>query len=276
MIIDILGILKKATKRAWEENISEAAASLAFFSFFSIIPLLLILVALSSYVLKDYQAQYKIIEIVLEIFPTVSRGMIKQNLFHLLQIRGTVSTIGFITLLWTATSVISILIYNLNRAWLDALSRGFFKSRIIAFFMVGLLTILLIFFFFIVTLLNIFPIWEIIFGVSIMYIHYAKQYFQYIVLHLFILITFTCLYRWAPKRVVQWRFAFVGSIVATVLIGLTTILFSKYVSAGLSRYNVIYGSLGALVAFMSWLYLTNFIVIFSAHIGAATAKRYEK
>ncbi|MCP3921551.1 MAG: YihY/virulence factor BrkB family protein [Desulfobacterales bacterium] len=276
MINDIYGILKRATKRAWEENISEAAASLAFFSFLSIIPLILILVAISSYVLKDFQTQFKIVEIILELFPSVSRGIIKQNLFSLLQIRGTVSIIGAITLLWTATSMFSILIYNLNRAWLDALSRGFIKSRIIAFFIVGLLTSLLLTFFFIITLLNLYPVWEIIFGVSIMYIHYAKQYFQYVVLHIFVLITFTCLYRWAPKRNVQWKFAFVGSMVATTFVGLTTLLFSNYISSGISKYNVIYGSLGAIVAFLSWLYLTNFIVIFSAHIGAATARRYEK
>ena len=50
-------------------------------------------------------------------------------------------------------------------------------------------------------------------------------------------------------------------------------LFSWYLSSGLAVYDLIYGSLGAVVALMFWGYLGSYIILLGAHLSAAVARR---
>jgi len=52
-----------------------------------------------------------------------------------------------------------------------------------------------------------------------------------------------------------------------------TSAFSWFLSSGLSRYNLVYGSLGALISFMTWIYIINLIVLFGAHLSAAIGQK---
>jgi len=45
--------------------------------------------------------------------------------------------------------------------------------------------------------------------------------------------------------------------------------FAWYLSSGLSKYRLVYGSLGSIVALMFWLYVTSGIILFGAHLSAA-------
>ncbi len=80
------------------------------------------------------------------------------------------------------------------------------------------------------------------------------------------------LYRWVPKTKVRWSEAFGGAIFAVIAEWAATSVFSWYLSSGLSRYNLVYGSLGALISFMTLIYIINLIVLFGAHLSAAIAR----
>ncbi len=86
---------------------------------------------------------------------------------------------------------------------------------------------------------------------------------------LFILLMFYGLYRWIPNREVPWKVAFWGALVAAGGSELATNLFSWYLSSGFAGYSLVYGSLGAIVAFMFWVYLLSQIALFGAHLSAA-------
>lgn len=76
------------------------------------------------------------------------------------------------------------------------------------------------------------------------------------------------LYRFAPDRhPPRWRWVTPGAIVGTVLWIIGSILFSVYV-ANFSNYNATYGSLGAVVVLLTWLYLSAFVVVLGAEINA--------
>ena len=47
--------------------------------------------------------------------------------------------------------------------------------------------------------------------------------------------------------------------------------FTFFIRSGLARYNVVYGSLGALVALLSWVYMIAAIILFGAHLAASIA-----
>jgi len=79
------------------------------------------------------------------------------------------------------------------------------------------------------------------------------------------------LYRWVPSALVRWPEATVGALVATGAMEVTTRGFSWYLRSGLARYELIYGSLGAVVALLLWIYLNSLILLFGAHLSAAVA-----
>jgi membrane protein len=76
------------------------------------------------------------------------------------------------------------------------------------------------------------------------------------------------LYRFGPSRTPpQWRWVSVGSVLAAVLWVAGSALFSWYVS-NFSSYNETYGSLGAVIAFMVWIWISASIVLLGAELNA--------
>lgn len=87
-------------------------------------------------------------------------------------------------------------------------------------------------------------------------------------LALIVLILLALLYRYGPcRRSAKWRWLTVGSVLATVLWLAASAGFSFYVSH-FANYDRIYGSLGAVVVLLFWLYLSFYIVLLGAEINA--------
>jgi membrane protein len=76
------------------------------------------------------------------------------------------------------------------------------------------------------------------------------------------------LYRYGPSRDrPRWNWVSWGAVVATVLWLVASILFSVYVS-NFGSYNKTYGSLGAVVVLLMWLYLSAYIVLMGAEFNS--------
>jgi membrane protein len=81
------------------------------------------------------------------------------------------------------------------------------------------------------------------------------------------------LYRWLPNTEVLWSEATWGSLIASAGTFMATSIFSWYLGSrsGLTNYNLVYGSLGAIVALMFWIYLLSYIILFGAHLSSSIA-----
>ncbi|MEZ0169345.1 YihY/virulence factor BrkB family protein [Microvirga sp. TS319] len=76
------------------------------------------------------------------------------------------------------------------------------------------------------------------------------------------------IYRFGPSRdKAEWRWITPGGIIASVLWIAVSMLFSWYVS-NFGSYNETYGSLGAVIGFMTWIWLSSIIVLLGAEINA--------
>ena len=76
------------------------------------------------------------------------------------------------------------------------------------------------------------------------------------------------LYRYGPSRErARWRWVGAGSVVAGFLWLIASILFSWYV-ASFGNYNETYGSLGAVIGFMTWIWISATIVLLGGEINA--------
>jgi membrane protein len=83
-----------------------------------------------------------------------------------------------------------------------------------------------------------------------------------------LVVSLACIYRYGPsRREARWRWVTWGSILAAVLWMAASMLFSWYV-ATFDRYNQIYGSLGAGIGFMVWLWMSAVIALLGAQLNA--------
>jgi membrane protein len=87
-------------------------------------------------------------------------------------------------------------------------------------------------------------------------------------LYMVILFALACLYRYGPSRThPQWRWVTWGSAIAGGIWIVGSLLLSWYV-ANFGTYNATYGSLGALIGFMVWMWLSTIIVLVGGEINA--------
>jgi len=247
----------------------EAAAGLAYYAFFSLFPLLLSVVVAGSFILESEQAHLRVVEFVIEAFP-VSRGVIESNLRRVLELRGPVGLVGLIGLTWSASSVFTTLVRNINLAWSEAEPRNVFQERLAAFGIVGILTVPLLLSFLSSTILSLLaglrvPLWEGVAVYDTALWAIASDFLPWLVTFL----VFLSLYRWVPNTAVKWSAAMRGAVVATFLWEVAARAFAWYLGSGLVHYEFIYGSLGTVVTLMLWIYISGWIALFGAHLSAA-------
>ena len=268
----VLEVVVDAARRFNDVRAAQATASIAYYAVFSLFPLLLVLIAAGSFVLESEQVQEQVLDFAAEVFP-VSQPLIAKNIQSLLELRGTASVVALVGLLWSATGVLTVLAYNINRAWPEARPRNFVKSRLVALGMFVGLVVLLALSSIASTVLDVLsrfrvPLW----GGQAINETPLWAALSSVVLRLFAFLALVGLYRWVPNTTVRWREAFWGALVATLAGQIATKAFTWYLSSGFVHYELVYGSLAAIVALMLWIYVNGLIVLFGAHLSAAVAR----
>lgn len=267
-------ILRYTIERFNETDAPQAAAAAAYYALFSLFPLLLVLITLGSVLIENARVQRQVINFAIQTVP-VSQDFIRQNMANLLETRGPVGLIGLVGLLWAATGFFDTIAYQINLAWETSEGRNFLKRRLVALAIVGGLALLLIVSILstavldlvgrlnlpITALLPIDPGW-------------LEGYSRLLPIVLRFL-TFLGLYRWVPNTTVAWRVALWGALVAALGWEASTIAFTWYVGSGLVQYELLYGSLGTVIAMMLWIYLGSLITLFGAHLSVAISRQYQ-
>jgi membrane protein len=88
------------------------------------------------------------------------------------------------------------------------------------------------------------------------------------ILALIVLLLLALVYRYGPcRRSAKWHWVSMGSVLATFVWLFASAGFSYYV-ANFANYDRIYGSLGAVVILLLWLYISFYIVLLGAEINA--------
>jgi membrane protein len=105
------------------------------------------------------------------------------------------------------------------------------------------------------------------------FIHLVLKILFWILAAAAISLMIALIYRYAPDRPkAKWQWLSPGAIIATLLWVAATIGFGFYVS-NFGSYNATYGSLGAVVVFLTWLYLTAYILLMGGELNAELEKQ---
>jgi membrane protein len=268
-----LEILRCAVQGFNDARAAQAAASMAYYAFFSIFPLLIAVVAAGSFVLESQKVYQDIVDVLLQAFPS-SEQLIKRNIDQVLKLRGPVGIVGLISLLWSGTGVFSALAFNVNQAWSEAESRNLLEKRLVALGMLGALVGLLLLSLLSTVARSLLPRLQVpLWGSISIYETALWAMLSNVIPWFFIFLLYLSLYRWVPNTDVRWFEAFWGAAVSALGWALATRAFTWYLSSGIAQYELVYGSLGAVVVLLFWIYLSSLITLFGAHLSAAVAHR---
>jgi membrane protein len=246
---------------------SEVAASLAYYALFSIFPFFIALVIGASYFLERDQVFLQVRDVIAQNFPA-SHTFIESNLRVVLDLRGQVGLIGLVVLIWAATGFFSSLIHNINRAWPDTSPRTFFRMRFSAILIVIFLALAVI-----TTSLGT-SFFNLVSSVRLPYgnVEVADLNIWPTVSRILSWVTrvilFYLLYSFAPTTKVPVRAAIVGALLSGTLWEVTLMGFLWYLTSGFAHYELVYGSLNALIVLMIWIYLNGMIILLGAHLSA--------
>ena len=186
--------------------------------------------------------------------------------------RGSFLSFGFLATLWTASGGFAAAIEALNVAYDVAETRPFWKTRLLAMLLAVVIGLLLLVALFVMILGPHFGQWL----ATRMYLSRVwLRIWPYI--HWFISVGFTvlaveALYFLAPNVKQRFRATLPGAILSVAFwIGLSYLLGVYFRT--FANFNHTYGTLGAGIALMVWLYWTGFAMLVGAELNAELAKR---
>lgn len=259
-------ILKNAMRTFTEKQAAQASASLAYYTLFSIFPLLLVFVAAGSYFLDSSQVFDAVTQFVQQALP-ISTQVINENLRQVLEERGAAGIFSILILLWSASGMFTNLAYNINLAWPRASRRSFLQRRLVGLWMIlGLIGLIV---------LSLILSWI---TSRLTFLDFARAASANLILlrlisgfgsWLTIFLVFLTLYRWIPTLRVRWSATLWGALIASLAWKAVTAGFSWYLNSSFGQYQLVYGSLGAIVAFLFLIYMISLITLFGAHLSAA-------
>ncbi len=266
-----LSIILHSISYFTENRGSEAAAVVSYYSLFSIFPLLIFIIAGLSSILGIQTAQEQVTEQIQRIIP-VSTEYITQNIESVLRQRTSFSLIGLAGLFWAATGMFNTLVLNINRAWPQASPRNIFYNRLVAILLVSGMAAVIFFSLTFTTIIDLLPLklipnWEAISPHIRIPTHFLTQYGPFLLRFVLVWIFYWVI----PNTKVRPLPAFLGAMGTTILWEFSTRIFTWYLSSGFISYEIVYGSLGRIVALLVWIYFSSWLLIFGAYLTAAIA-----
>ena len=263
----VIEIIRVTFTRFGEERGSEAAASLAYYGFFSIFPMLLVFIVVGSFFVDAEMVQAQLIHL-LQVVPG-AEDIVIENIEQVLRLRGSVTIIAVISLVWSATGVFNILAKNINRAFIRAEVPDFFKGRFLGFLMFMGLGFLMVLSLTASTIAGLIPVIRVPINDIVLHETIFWRFGVTLTPVLINFLMFWAMYQWVPTVSVRRRAAVITGIIAAVALELLNNILSWLLRTGMIEYQLVYGSLGTIVALLFYVYLVATLVLIGAHLTAS-------
>jgi membrane protein len=266
----ILGALREAAMRFYRDGCPTYAAAISFFALLSLIPVLFLVIAVAGYVIGSSHDTYQaVLDWVREFIPHLSDDFTR-NLEWVVQNRGRLSWLGLGSLTIAAGLVFQATEFAMDRVFAVGQRRSFWRSRLLALLVVVGMGVALLFSFYVGVLLHALRADPALAPIGHEFlVPLARglriQYFTSVAL---VVGAFTLSLRVFPHTYVSWREAFTGGCIGAGLWEIGRRIFLWYL-ANLAQFYVVYGSLGALVAVMVWIYMSASIFLYAAEFVVA-------
>jgi YihY family inner membrane protein len=270
-------IFWQAIKKYVATDGEQRAASFAYYAFFAIIPLLLLVVMAGS-IFYDYtEVANHVLDVVSEYVPSISgeagrRSNVIDVVQGVINSRRSASAVAIVVVVWCSLGFFHALVRGVNRAW-GTLEYPWWRLPFANLLMVGIVCSALIIGIvapLVLTALQGFlaakhP------GAAATTAGQFLNFARLLIPTLVLFYGFTMFYKYAPRE--KPKFAGVWTAALFVAVGLQVVqkLFVLY-ARNITNFNKIYGAFGGVVAFLLWIYLSGTLIIFGGCLCAARAE----
>jgi membrane protein len=264
-----LPALGRAVRAMADHRNPRDAAAISYFSFLALFPALLVLIAVAHDILgKLGLKSSSIVSRVIVLFP-VSKKFLDENLSQIIDPSPAPILTCIIVVMWTSSWVFSILENALNRAWDVPKRRTFWESRLRSITVVVLGGTIMLASVAILSIASPASVASketlLIYATDPIISWLWKSVLLTAVLFLAVLV-FCCVYKLMPDKKVNWTEALSGAAISAPLWELASIVFVVLVP--FFDYERLYGRIGAIIALLAWVYISNLVMLFGAHFSA--------
>ena len=249
-----------------ENDLFTSAAAMSYFGLMALFPALLLMLAISNQI----PAGAEMLRHAADVYPG-SSNFLRDTVRSLSSVGTGVIITCVIVVLWAGSWVFSVLERALNRIW-GTISRTFWHGRAITIGMIGIVGVLLsvsvLITSWVVALRDVagrisprqLARYPILLSVSSVFWQGIFAALSFVVT----VILFVAVYRFLPRAEVTLRDTLPGAIIGGLLWEVAKYVFAW--SLGYFHYDQIYGSVGAVVAVLTWSYVSSLILLFGAQL----------
>ena len=274
----IFRLIKEAFGEWQQDKASLLAAALAYYTVFSITPLLVIAISIAGTVFGEEAAQGEIVGQINQLVGQQGAEAIETALANAdrPQLGSAASIISIVLLFIGASGVFAQLQEALNTVWnVKAKPNqgiwGFIRKRLLSFGIV-----LSIGFMLLVSLI----LSAILSGIGKLEINVLPgltplwQIANFVVSFCFITLLFALIYKYLPDVKIRWKDVMVGAITTALLFTIGKFLIGLYLGRG--SLGSAYGAAGSLIVFLAWVFYSAQILLFGAELTQVYARKYGK
>jgi membrane protein len=271
-------LFARSIQRFNTDRCTQMAAAISYYVLFSIIPLAIFLVSIFGFVVTDPGLRERVTNGLVSNLPLEKgaggsgENLVTNTLNGLSRVSAPLLVFGLAAFAWSASTMFGAVRRSLNVVWGAEAHRPFVQQKLVDFSMlVGLGLILLL-------SLGATGLLRAARAVSASFLGPLSESTTFFWLAVsialpavFSFLAFLAVYRLVPNAAVRVRDVWPGALLATVLFETLKNVFAFYIER-FSNYDVVYGSLGAIMIFLLWTYLAANILL----LGASVAVEYPR
>ena len=257
-------------KKIGDDDIFALGAQLAYYMVLSFIPFLMFLMTLVGFSHLNSDA---VLNLLSNVMPTEAFNLIQSTVIEIVDKEQTgLLWISIALAIWVSSSGFKAVIKGLNKAYGVKETRSYIKLKLISMIYTILLALIVI------ATLFLFVFGDVIgdFFMKVLehpeFIYYIWNILRYVVVILIMILFFMFLYNATPCVRLGWLEVIPGAVITTLGWISISYIFAYYVN-NFSNYSRLYGSLGAVFMFMTWMFITSMILILGGEINAVLAEK---
>lgn len=260
-------VLWRVWSKIGNDRVMLIAAGTTFYMLLALFPALAAFVSVYGFV-ADPKTIADQIAFLGGVLPSGGYEMIRSQLVALASQDTGALSFGFLfglgIALWSANNGIKALFDAMNIAYAETEKRGFIKLNLISLtFTLGAIFVSILFLF----LVGVIPATLALLQIG-GWTEFLVYFLRWPVMIMATAAVITLIYRFGPSRErAKWRWLMWGAAIATIVWLLASIGFSFYLE-NFADYNATYGTLGAIIGFMMWTWISVIIVIVGAGLNA--------
>lgn len=259
--------LRDLYKEISEDNVFNGAAALGYYLTLAIFPAMILLMTIIPYLPID-QVDAAIMDALGKALPAEAYDMVAKVVEEVTgSRRGGLLSFGLLGTVWAASTGMYAIMQQLNITYDVTEARSFVRSRAVALLLSLLFAVLVIGAFSLVVIGGSAEAWlreQFGFGGALLVLF---SVLRWVVIVLALLLGFAMIYYIGPTVEQKFRFITPGSVLGVTLLIIASLGFAVYVS-NFADYNATYGSIGAVIILMLWLYIAGLVILIGSEINA--------